>query len=213
MNHEKEEQRLQNGVLKKKQEPNEKNIEEERKMTQKGSEKLTEISDVNNAMERSRNIQQHVQDTLIHKRLFEQSCLKMVNHLYEVGRNEDALELARRCIVHDNSKLNDEEIECFIQLPMQKTGENSFLSDEQKKILETHWKNNRHHPEHFKNHHEMNEIDILEMCCDWHARHIQYCTETTLIEYVKDVQKKRFGFDHEMLEKIVGYCEILEREE
>lgn len=37
-------------------------------------------------------------------------------------------------------------------------------------LIETHWKNNRHHPEYFKDISNMEELDIIEMVCDWYAR-------------------------------------------
>ena len=53
----------------------------------------------------------------------------------------------------------------------------------------------------------MEEIDIIEMCCDWHARTIQFGTE--LIPYLLNTQRKRFGFDDEFFAKILEYCEFL----
>jgi hypothetical protein len=154
-------------------------------------------------------IQRHIEDTLIHKQLLNLSCLKMINYLYDVGRDNDALELARRCIVHDNSKLSDVEIASFVKLPqaVDRTRAHGELTDDQKELLEVHWKNNRHHPEFFSDIDHMNEIDIMEMCCDWHARSQQF--GTVLIPYVLEKQQERFRFNDEMLTKILGYCEIL----
>lgn len=162
----------------------------------------------------NKNIQKHIEDTLIHKQLFNASCLVMVKYLFEQGRDEDAMELARRCLVHDNSKLTEGEIDAFIQLPIQNetcTKPHSPLTEEQKKLLELHWKNNRHHPEHFIDCHHMDEIDILEMCVDWSARSRQF--NTNLIPYVVEQQQKRFNFDKEMFNKILKYCEVLMQKE
>jgi hypothetical protein len=136
----------------------------------------------------------------------------MINYLYDVGRDKDALELAKRCVVHDNSKLSDVEIESFVQLPQEKdhTKPHNRLTDDQKKLLETHWKNNRHHPEFFSDINHMNEIDIMEMCVDWDARSKQFGTK--LVPYVLEQQQARFNFSDEMLAKVLEYCEILMRE-
>jgi hypothetical protein len=135
--------------------------------------------------------------------------MKMIDYLYELGRNDDALELARRCSVHDHSKLETEEIECFIKLPNDKglDKHSGVLTDEQKKLISIHWKKNRHHPEYFEDYHQMSEIDVLEMCCDWSARSKQF--KTQLIPFVINNQRKRFNFDDEWFDKIIHYCTVL----
>ena len=81
-------------------------------------------------------------------------------------------------------------------------------NDEVSKILELHWENNSHHPEHYKNINHMNEIDILEMVCDWSARSRQY--NTNLLSFAKTRLENRFvNFSQENKQKILNYCEIL----
>ena len=156
------------------------------------------------------SVQRHVKDTLIHKELFTRSCRKMVMHLYDLGRDEDALKLARRCIIHDNSKLENDEIGMFSKIPTddiecnQPHGE---LCDDDKKLIALHWSRNSHHPEFFDDYHQMEEIDIIEMCCDWHARSTQY--NTNLLEFLEVRQKERFHFPEYMYLEIKYYCEIL----
>ena len=159
---------------------------------------------------RNLKIERHVKDTLIHKELFTASCRKMVLYLYDVGRDKDAMELAKRCLVHDNSKLEDDEIELFSRIPsddMECTKPHKALNDEDKKLITLHWSRNSHHPEFYNDYHEMSEIDVIEMCCDWHSRTVQFGTE--LIPYLLDVQRKRFGFDDDFFEKILNYCTII----
>ena len=57
----------------------------------------------------------------------------------------------------------------------------------------------------------MNEVDILEMCCDWHARSIQYHTD--FLSFVKIRQENRFHFPKDMFDKIWKYCLILNKKE
>ena len=155
-------------------------------------------------------IRYHITDTLIHKQFFTRSCYKLVQYLYDVGRDDEALELAKRSASHDDSKLEAEEIESFIKLPAEGGGCKNHkqpLSEEQKKLIAIHWKKNRHHPEYFSTYHHMSEIDIMEMCCDWHARSVQFGNE--LIPFVVEQQKYRFNFDDEFFKKIMFYCEIL----
>jgi hypothetical protein len=82
-----------------------------------------------------------------------------------------------------------------------------LLSEEQQKLVELHWKNNRHHPEYFDDVSQMEEIDIIEMCCDWHARSVQY--DTDLLEFAKIRQENRFHFPEDMYKKILKYCNVL----
>jgi hypothetical protein len=82
------------------------------------------------------------------------------------------------------------------------------LSAHQREIIEMHWENNRHHPEHFEDIVSMTELDIVEMCCDWYARSLQYGTD--FIEFIKTRQETRFHFPEDMFNEILKYCIILE---
>lgn len=159
-----------------------------------------------------KRIQEHVNDTLIHKQCLINSCVKMINCLYDCGRDDDALALAKRCSLHDHSKLQTEEIDSFVCLPKEDHDgkPNGILTDEQRKYIEIHWKKNRHHPEFHDDYHQMSEIDIIEMVCDWHARSKQFGNVMSLVEFLNDTQMKRFGFDAELYERILVYCEIFD---
>jgi hypothetical protein len=136
----------------------------------------------------------------------------MINYLYENDRHQDALELAKRCSCHDNSKLDNDEINNFIQLPREfckGKKYNNYLTPDKKKLLEVHWSKNRHHPEFFTDYHMMNDIDIMEMCCDWYARSLQF--ETKFIDFVINRQKERFQFDDDFFDKVMFYCDILDK--
>lgn len=158
--------------------------------------------------------QEHIMDTLLHKQLLLESGMILVQYLYDHNRPEDALNLAKRCTRHDISKFEGEEIAKFTKLDNSRQSmidSNETLSEDTKKIIETHWKNNRHHPEHFKTHDDMTEIDIMEMVCDWHARSKQFGTD--FLSFVKTRQENRFHFDEELFQKIYRYCEILAKSE
>lgn len=156
------------------------------------------------------NIYKHIEDTITHKQFFMKSCMMMINYLYENKRYEDAIEMAKRGSMHDNSKFEIDEIQHFIQMPICKYKTklpNGILTDEQKQLIEMHWKRNRHHPEFFVNYHHMSEIDIMEMVCDWHARSMQY--ETDFMEFVFTIPQQRFGFDDNFFGRVLLYCEVL----
>jgi hypothetical protein len=80
----------------------------------------------------------------------------------------------RRGLIHDQTKLESPEKEIFDEYtPKLKnttygSEEYSKYLKEMKIALDHHYKNNRHHPEHFNNGiRDMNLIDIIEMFCDW----------------------------------------------
>ena len=154
-----------------------------------------------------REIKMHIEDTLLHKKFFNEACLKMIDYLYKMRRDDDTLELARRCIVHDNSKLTDEEINLFLQLSEEVSGHKRQLTEQHKALLAVHWKNNRHHPEYHDNCNNMSEIDIIEMVCDWSARSMQF--KNNAVEYAVETARKRFSFNDEMFEKILMYCRVM----
>ena len=151
-------------------------------------------------------VRRHIHDTLTHKHFFIQSTMKMIEYLYAQDRYDDALELAKRCSMHDHSKLEMDEVQHFIQLPIE-SKPNGRLTEEQRQLIEMHWKRNRHHPEFFSDYHKMSEIDILEMVCDWYARSLQF--ETDFMEFVNEIPRERFGFDDEFFDKVLQYSLIL----
>ena len=153
-------------------------------------------------------VKAHIADTLVHKATLLTVAQKMINYLFDNNRGGEAIELAKRCFVHDNSKLESEELYNFAEL-MKETEDSKRkpLTDGQKKLIELHWKNNRHHPEYHKHYDDMSEIDIMEMCCDWYARTVQF--KTNFMEVVESQQNDRFHFDEATYAKIKMYCEIL----
>jgi len=81
------------------------------------------------------------------------------------------------------------------------------LTPLKKDAIALHYKHNTHHPEHFKSVLDMSKLDILEMCCDWHARSSQY--GTNFLGYVETQQKERFHFPEWMFSEIWHYCQVL----
>ena len=161
-------------------------------------------------MQLNDKIFEQIDETFIHKKIVMDSCLKMAHFLHTANQDDLAIELLRRALIHDNSKLNEKELLAFSRLENKKSSlkdPNSVFDEETKQIIEIHWKSNRHHPEFFSNVNNMNEIDLIEMCCDWHARSIQYNTD--LLEFARTRQENRFHFNQENFEKIIFYCEIL----
>lgn len=151
-----------------------------------------------------------INDLIEHKKLILDCCQTMSKYLYKNGQHELSKEILRRAVVHDNSKLDEDEMEKFLELRIKDKpfkNANSMLSDFEKERIKIHWSKNRHHPEYFEDISQMEEIDIIEMVCDWAARSRQYGTD--LIDFVKTRQKNRFNFPKEIYDKILFYCELL----
>lgn len=109
-----------------------------------------------------------------------------LNHIKLVSKYLHLLsiELLKRADLHDHSKLEDPELEIFMKYTP-KLKDSTYGSEEYKQYLKEmkpaldhHYKNNRHHPEHFKEQADslncspvdfMNLVDIVEMICDWLA--------------------------------------------
>lgn len=150
-------------------------------------------------------------DTIIHKSYVEKSAEKLIRYLEKEGAIHHANLLRARAKAHDYSKIsNIDELHALARI----INDKSSLKDPTKQLtplkkdaIALHHKNNSHHPEHFKSVLDMEKIDILEMCCDWHARSTQY--KTDFLGYVKTAKETRFFFPDWMFQEIWHYCEVL----
>lgn len=151
------------------------------------------------------------EDTVRHKEIVMEICLVMSSYLMENNKITLAIELLRRGAEHDNSKFSDSEFrklasilkseKCFVDADYK-------LSNTEKKAINEHWKNNRHHPEYFNDPSEMSELDVIEMVCDWFARSVQYGTE--FIPFILERQKNRFHFSEKQFKTVLKYCNIIQ---
>ena len=151
-----------------------------------------------------------IDDTVIHKKFVMDACHQLAKWLFEQNRDSEAFALLNRAQVHDNQKFRKEEIDCLQQLINLNNGmvnPKYTMQESDKKLIETHWKNNRHHPEHFEKVTDMTELDIMEMVCDWFARSCQY--DTDFLDFVLTRQSNRFHFPDVMFSRILTYCNIL----
>jgi hypothetical protein len=114
------------------------------------------------------------------------------------------IELIKRGMRHDYDKIHNRTEKALFDEYTPKLKECTYGSDEYKKFLkglkkglDIHYKNNRHHPEHFENGIKgMNLIDLIEMICDWKAaseRHADGDVYKSLL-----INKERFGYSDEL---------------
>lgn len=151
-----------------------------------------------------------LQDTLIHKKWVIDTCTKMAEHLETEGKHELAILLMKRAAIHDNSKFQPDELDSLAQLMGTNNGmtdPNYVLTTSDRRLIESHWKHNRHHPEFYKSSDEMQEIDIIEMVCDWAARSLQF--KTHLMDFVTTRQENRFHFSNDIYEVVLKYSKIV----
>lgn len=153
-----------------------------------------------------------IDDNVLHKKIVLDKCLLVSKYFIQKGNVELGLNIIRRGVAHDNSKFSKQEFVELVSIISPKTDKcfkdaTYTLSEEERKIIERHWKSNRHHPEFYDNQEEMGELDIIEMVCDWAARSQQYGTD--LMEFVEERQHNRFKFSDRLFKKIEGYCRLV----
>jgi hypothetical protein len=113
-------------------------------------------------------------------------------------------ELRKKAVSHDFDKIHDSTEKSLFDEFTPKLKDCTFGSDEYKEYLESlkpaldiHYKNNRHHPEHFKNGISgMNLIDLLEMVCDWKASSERHA-DGNIMKSI-EINQERFGYSDEL---------------
>ena len=83
-------------------------------------------------------------------------------------------EIATRGNDHDNSKFSEDELPGFVEL-FEAEPTTEVQSEQYEQVIknadciQTHYRNNRHHPEHHDYVEKMSLLDLIEMVCDWKA--------------------------------------------
>jgi hypothetical protein len=101
--------------------------------------------------------------------------------LVRVNLNRFMLSLIDRGEQHDESKMENPEVETFTEFTP-KLAASTYGSSEYEgfrkamgEALAHHYAKNRHHPEHFANGvDDMTLVDIIEMLCDWKAATLRH---------------------------------------
>lgn len=141
-------------------------------------------------------------DTLLH--------IKRVNTLL----NEAAIELLKRAIIHDKSKLETPEKPFFDEFTPKLAG-STYGSDEYKSYLKDlkvgldhHYTNNSHHPEHYPNGiNGFDLFDLIEMFFDWKAATERH-NNGNIYKSI-EINKERFGISDQLCEIFKNTAEIL----
>jgi flagellar basal body rod protein FlgC len=138
-----------------------------------------------------------------------ETVLETLLHIYKVQKLLSICmnKICERLIVHDKSKIFSDELEGFTKLSKDikeiEFGSSEYVEQLSKlnDTLEHHYKENRHHPEHFKNGIvDMNLIDVLEMTVDWMAS-AERSKEGNVMRSLP-FQKQRFVIDDQLYQII-----------
>lgn len=106
------------------------------------------------------------------------STIDTLKHIKRVSEllTQAATELLRRATIHDNSKLQEPEKSGYDEVTPLLAGltygskEYNESLEKLKPIVQHHYANNSHHPEHYENGiNDMSLFDIIEMFFDWKA--------------------------------------------
>lgn len=113
-------------------------------------------------------------------------------------------ELTVRGAEHDRDKIDDKVEKKLFDEYSPKLADCTYGSDEYKEFLkglkpalDRHYKNNRHHPEHFKHGmKDMNLIDMIELICDWKASSERH-DDGDIYKSV-EMNQERFGYSDDV---------------
>lgn len=129
-----------------------------------------------------------------------------LEHIRKVGNylNLAAMELQRRAIIHDESKLKSPEKEMFDEWTP-KLANSTYGSDEYKEFLKNlkpaldhHYKHNSHHPEYYYTGVDgMDLFDLIEMFLDWKAAGERH-KDGDIFKSI-EINKARFGLSDQLV--------------
>ena len=122
-----------------------------------------------------------------------------------------------RALEHDRAKLEDPELEVFTEYTP-KLSELTYDSPEYRECLEKmngvlqhHYAQYRHHPEHFDHGIEdMNLIDIVEMFCDWKAASERQLDGNLLKSIEKNAD--RFNMDPQLKHILINTAKVYDEQ-
>jgi uncharacterized protein DUF5662 len=133
------------------------------------------------------------------------SRFKTLRHIETVRNylNRCIAELMHRAEQHDQSKLESPEREMFDEWT-EKLRTSTYNSPEYlefrkqlKPVLDHHYANNRHHPEHFKDGiKDMTLIDLIEMLMDWKASSMRH-NDGNILKSIA-INQERFEYSDEL---------------
>lgn len=153
---------------------------------------------------------EYISDTLDHMSTVA-AILKTFGIMYDSELNQqDAIDILLLSQTHDSSKLyNREERALYIKLSINlkdvKYGTPEYFDIMSRNdVIQLHYKNNKHHPEHYEGGiYDMSPVYLLEMLADWMASHYRKSKafDAAFNEYL-EFNRKRFNINDELFIRI-----------
>jgi hypothetical protein len=146
-----------------------------------------------------------INHVMSHIRHVQENCRIVATYMIEEGRDEMARHVIANSLHHDGSKLADDlEFEMLSH-----TSTDGLDKERLTKAIKQHSNDNAHHPEFWGSIHNMDEIHVIEMVCDWKARASEFGTD--LIAYIHNHATVKYGFtvDDPVYAMIMKYVHIL----
>jgi hypothetical protein len=131
-------------------------------------------------------ITKHVDSLLRHISYVQSACTLLGKRLIEQGQGSLGVDLVGRGMCHDNSKFHGIEWE-YLHAGSDITPENMEMARRQ------HVMTNDHHPEFWNGVHNMSQIAVAEMVCDWYARSQEF--GTGIREWVNSKATVKYNID------------------
>lgn len=139
-------------------------------------------------------VMEHLDNLVRHISLVRDACVLLGKRLMKQGRITFGRLLIARGFVHDATKFYGIEWDYLHAGP-----------DVEPKMLELaikqHVTTNEHHPEYYEGFHNMVELSVAEMVCDWFARATEFGTglrdwieEEAITKYNIDVKSEQYGW-------------------
>ena len=144
------------------------------------------------------NTTEKIELVLDHIQNVQRNCYKLGLRLIKNGQVELGRNLIANGQIHDNSKFKGIEFE-----------ELFYGSDILMEVVKHHATTNPHHPEYWGGIHNMPNVYIAEMVCDWAARSSEFGSD--LRKWIVSEATTKFGFNtnSKCYEKIEEYLDLL----
>lgn len=133
-----------------------------------------------------------------HTRIVQDNCYFLGIKLIKLGFIDLGVKLISNGQIHDNSKFKGIEFDHLFE-------GDSILHI----AVHHHASTNPHHPEYFNTIHDVPEVFICEMICDWSARSSEFGTDVR--QWIADRATKKYNFkmEDEIGKKIIYYLDLL----
>lgn len=139
-----------------------------------------------------------------------------LKHIQQVmyGITDIVVALLNRANKHDQSKLEDPEVDVFEEYTAKLAGctygspQYQRFLDAMRPALEHHYAVNRHHPEYHHNGFlDMTLVDVVEMLCDWYAatkRHDDGDIRKSIA-----INQERFGYSDDVAQLFLNTAKAM----